>query len=81
MATKKLQDPGSATSYPVAFASLYYPSQRRRLYWLAYLCPCCGSGHFGRSDTAQAGGRRRSSCGRTIRIVIARTYKGKADSQ
>lgn len=64
--------------YPVAYASLYAPAGRRRMWWFAYVCPRCGAGHFGRvaNETAVTGVRR-SGCGRLIWLVVARTYRGR----
>ena len=61
---------------PVTFASLYAPAGRRTMWWLAYRCPHCGAGHFGRvHDQEGARGVRRTGCGRLITVVIARTYQ------
>lgn len=67
----------SGNGRPVTYASLFAPSGRRRLWWLTYVCPACGSGHFGRSTTSDASGVRRSACGRLIYVKVARTYRGK----
>lgn len=61
---------------PVTFASLYAPAGRRTMWWLAYRCPHCGAGHFGRvHDQEDARGVRRTGCGRLITVVVARTYR------
>lgn len=64
-------------SAPVARVSLYASAGRRRYWWVAYICPSCGSGHLGRLASPDAIGTRRSGCGRMVRIVVARTYPGK----
>lgn len=64
--------------YPVAYASLYAPAGRRRCWWAAYICAHCGGGHFARlRRAADASSVRRSGCGRLIRLVVARTYRGR----
>lgn len=66
---------------PVAFASLYGPCAGRAQWVLSYRCPVCRGTHFGRIRTAgYDGGQRRTRCGRTVWIVIARTYRGEAAS-
>ena len=61
---------------PVAYASLYAPAGRRTMWWLAYRCPHCGAGHFGRvRDQQSASGVRRAGCGRLTLVKIARTYR------
>lgn len=61
---------------PVTFASLYAPAGRRTMWWLAYRCPHCGGGHFGRvRDQEGARGVRRTGCGRLITVVTVRTYR------
>lgn len=64
---------------PVAHASLYAPAGQRRLWHIAYVCPHCKAGHFGRGRTAEAVvGHRRSGCGRLVWIAAARVYPGSA---
>ena len=61
---------------PAAFASLYAPAGRRTMWWLAYRCPHCGAGHFGRvRDQEDARGVRRAGCGRLVWVKVARTYR------
>lgn len=64
---------------PVAYASLFAPAGRRRLWAMTYRCPLCHAGHLGRGETAEAVvGHRRSGCGRLVWVVAARTYSGEA---
>lgn len=66
----------SIRRHPVAFASLYAPTGRRRWWWYVVRCPHCGAGHFGRvRDQEDARGVRRTGCGRLITVVVARTYR------
>lgn len=66
----------SIRRHPVAYASLYAPSGRRHWWWLAYRCPHCRAGHFGRvRDRQSASGVRRAGCGRLVWVKIARTYR------
>ena len=44
---------------------------------LAFVCPHCGRGHFGRArEEAGITGRRRARCGRLVIVLAARTYRG-----
>ncbi|MEV7007542.1 hypothetical protein [Streptosporangium sp. NPDC051022] len=63
--------------HPAAYVSLYSPYGRRRMWWVAYRCPWCNFGHFGRVHSEESvEGIRRSGCGRLVWLVVARTYRG-----
>lgn len=60
---------------PAAHASVYAPAGRRTMWWIAFRCPHCGAGHFGRArDQGAAQGVRRAGCGRLVWVIPARTY-------
>lgn len=63
---------------PQAFASLFAPDGRRRLWMLTFVCPHCGFGHraLARSEEGARVLRPRGACGRIVRIRVARTYRG-----
>jgi len=63
---------------PAVYASVYAPCEGRDWWWLAYICPWCGSGHLGRARSeAEIPGARRSRCGRAVYVHVARTYRGR----
>lgn len=70
----------SRSGPPRAFASVYAPGGRRTRWAYVYVCPWCRTGHLGRARSMdQALGRHRGSCGRTVWVVVARTYAGPAE--
>lgn len=69
---------GTLEGVPVAFASAFAPCARRRRWAISYRCPRCGGSHLGYSPDENAGGLRRSGCGRLVWLVIARRYGGAA---
>lgn len=64
---------------PVANASLYEPAAGRTWWWISLRCPHCGAVHLGRvRSESQAPGPRRAGCGRMVRVLVRRTYRGNA---
>jgi len=64
---------------PVASASLYEPAADRTWWWLSIRCPRCGSVHLGRVRTeSDAGGPRRTGCGRRVWVIVRRVYRSHA---
>lgn len=62
---------------PLANASLYEPAAGRTWWWISLRCPHCGSVHLGRvREEEQAGGPRRTGCGRKVWVKVRRTYRG-----
>lgn len=58
---------------PMANASLYAPAANRSWWWISLRCPHCGSVHLGRVRTeAEAGGPRRTGCGRKVFVKVRR---------
>jgi hypothetical protein len=63
--------------WPVASASLYEPACDRRWWWISLRCPWCGSVHLHRVRREEdAGGVRRTGCGRRVYVKIRTTYRG-----
>ena len=63
--------------YPVASASLYEPSCARTWWWISLRCPWCSSVHLHRVRREQdAGGVRRTGCGRRVFVKIRTVYRG-----
>ena len=63
---------------PTVHASIYAPHPGRSWWWIAFVCPHCGSGHFGRAKSEDlVPGVRRARCGRLVRVLAARTYRGR----
>jgi DNA-directed RNA polymerase subunit RPC12/RpoP len=66
--------------YPVASASLYEPSCQRTWWWISLRCPWCGAVHLHRVRQEQdAGGVRRTGCGRRVFVKVRTVYRGKAN--
>ena len=66
--------------YPQANASLYEPSYQRTWWWISLRCPWCGSVHLHRVCREQdAGGVRRTGCGRRVFVKIRTVYRGKTN--
>jgi hypothetical protein len=64
----------SRGGYPLASASLYEPAPGRGRFWLSLRCPVCRGVHLCRlRDESEAGGLRRTPCGRVF-VVVRRTY-------
>jgi DNA-directed RNA polymerase subunit RPC12/RpoP len=67
--------------YPVASASLYEPACERTWWWISLRCPWCGSVHLHRVRQEQdAGGVRRTGCGRRVFVKIRTVYRSNASS-
>jgi hypothetical protein len=66
--------------YPAAAsASLYEPACERTWWWLSVRCPHCGSVHLHRVRREEdAGGARRTGCGRRVFVTVRRTYRSTA---
>ncbi len=57
---------------PRAYARLYAPSARRRLWAFSYTCPSCGGTHLGRSRELDAvKGTRKAGCGRKVWLEVS----------
>jgi DNA-directed RNA polymerase subunit RPC12/RpoP len=66
--------------YPQANASLYEPACQRTWWWISLRCPWCGSVHLHRVRREQdAGGVRRTGCGRRVFVKVRTVYRGKAN--
>jgi hypothetical protein len=66
--------------YPVASASLYEPACERTWWWISLRCPHCGSVHLHRVRREEdAGGVRRTGCGRRVFVKIRTVYRGKTN--
>ncbi|MBB6343784.1 hypothetical protein FHU36_000293 [Nonomuraea muscovyensis] len=62
---------------PAAFASVYAPAPGRTRWLAVFICPHCRLGHAGYAREAEKiPGMRRSRCGKRVRIVVARVYRG-----
>jgi hypothetical protein len=62
--------------YLVASASLYEPSCERTWWWISLRCPLCGSVHLHRvRHEEDAGGVRRTGCGRRVFVKIRTIYR------
>jgi hypothetical protein len=62
-----------------AYASVYAPCHGRTRWWFVYVCPWCSLGHFGRTENeSEIAGSRRTRCGKSIDLHIARVYRGRA---
>ena len=60
---------------PLAPASVFGPTGRRRFWWYTYRCGSCGSYQFGRAKTLDAvTGVRRAGCGHQVTVMAARIY-------
>ena len=70
------QGADQAADLPVAFASQAEPCAGRAQYGLMYRCGACGATHFGRSPVEVTTGKRIARCGRTVWLIVARTYRG-----
>lgn len=67
--------------YLVASASLYEPANERTWWWISLRCPWCGSVHLHRVRHEQdAGGVRRTGCGRRMFVKVRTVYRSKANS-
>jgi hypothetical protein len=63
--------------YPLASASLYAPANARTWWWISLRCPCCKAVHLHRVRREQdAGGVRRTGCGRLVFVRIRTVYRG-----
>ncbi|WP_433242419.1 hypothetical protein [Actinomadura nitritigenes] len=57
---------------PRAFARLYAPSARRKLWAFSYPCPVCGGTHLGRArELDGVRGTRKAGCGRKIFLDVS----------
>ena len=66
--------------YLVASASLYEPTCQRTWWWISLRCPWCGAVHLHRVRREQdAGGVRRTGCGRRVFVKIRTIYRGKTN--
>ena len=66
--------------YPQASASLYEPACQRTWWWISLRCPWCGAVHLHRVRREQdAGGVRRTGCGRRVFVKVRTVYRGKAN--
>ncbi len=66
--------------YPLASASLYEPAYQRTWWWISVRCPHCGAVHLHRVRREQdAGGVRRTGCGRRVFVKIRTVYRGKTN--
>ena len=66
--------------YPLASASLYEPAFQRTWWWISLRCPWCGAVHLHRVRREQdAGGVRRTGCGRRVFVKVRTVYRGKAN--
>ena len=66
--------------YPLASASLYEPAAARTWWWISLRCPLCGSVHLHRvRQEEDAGGVRRTGCGRRVFVKIRTVYRGKTN--
>jgi DNA-directed RNA polymerase subunit RPC12/RpoP len=66
--------------YAVASASLYEPAFQRTWWWISLRCPWCGSVHLHRVRHEQdAGGVRRTGCGRRVFVKVRTVYRSKAN--
>jgi hypothetical protein len=64
---------------PIAPASAFAPSGRRRLWAFTYSCKICEAYHIGRArDIDQVTGLRRAGCGHWVNVMAARIYGTKA---
>lgn len=60
-----------------AYASVYGPCRGRSRWLAVYICPFCQSGHAAYArNLDEVPGRRRTRCGRLVRLIVARTYRG-----
>jgi hypothetical protein len=63
--------------YPLASASLYAPANARTWWWISLRCPWCKAVHLHRVRSEQdAGGVRRTGCGRLVFVKIRSVYRG-----
>jgi hypothetical protein len=63
----------SRRGHPLATASLYEPAPGRGRFWLSLRCPFCRGVHLCRlRDESEAGGQRRTPCGRVFVVVRQR---------
>ena len=71
---------GRRRRYPVASASLYEPACERTWWWISLRCPWCGAVHLHRVRREEdAGGVRRTGCGRRVFVKIRTVYRGKTN--
>jgi DNA-directed RNA polymerase subunit RPC12/RpoP len=67
--------------YPLASASLYEPACDRHWWWISVRCPWCGSVHLHRvRQEEDAGGVRRTGCGRRVFVKIRTVYRSNTAS-
>ena len=60
---------------PLAPASVFLQSGRRRLIHYTYPCRTCQTFHFGRAKSLDGvTGVRRAGCGHLVSVMIARVY-------
>lgn len=77
-----LASPARRGRAPLASASLYEPSGRATQWWLSIRCPWCGAVHLGRVRTeAEAGGKRKTGCGRVVWVKVRSVYRSNATKQ
>lgn len=68
---------GKRRKAPLASASLYEPTCARTWWWISLRCPWCHSVHLHRVRREEdAGGVRRTGCGRRVYVKIRTIYRG-----
>ena len=68
--------------YPQANASLYEPACQRTWWWISLRCPLVRVSPLHRVRREQdAGGVRRTGCGRRVVVKVRTVYRGKANAR